>query len=64
MNIGENIKKAREYKKISQDKLAKLSNIPRTSLGRYERCERTPNVDILNKIANALGVIVQELITG
>lgn len=62
MNIGENIKKAREYKKISQDKLAKLSNIPRTSLGRYERGERTPNIDILNKIAAALDVEITDLL--
>lgn len=62
MNIGENIKKAREYKKISQDKLAKLSNIPRTSLGRYERGERTPNIDVLNKIAAALGVEITDLL--
>lgn len=63
MNIGENIKKARESKKISQDKLAKLSNMPRTSLGRYERGERTPNIDILNKIANALGVNITDLLS-
>ncbi|CEK34614.1 phage DNA-binding protein,Helix-turn-helix [[Clostridium] sordellii] len=54
MNIGENIKKIRDLKNISQDKLSKLSNMPRTSLGRYERGERIPNIDILKKIATGL----------
>lgn len=56
MNIGENIKKVRELKNVSQDSLSKLSNMPRTSLGRYERGERTPNIEILNKIAQGLDV--------
>lgn len=64
MNIGENIKKIRELKNISQDKLSKLSNMPRTSLGRYERGERIPNVDILNKIACSLDVDIDILIHG
>lgn len=54
MNIGENIKKIRDLKNISQEKLSKLSNMPRTSLGRYERGERIPNIDILKKIAIGL----------
>ena len=62
MNIGENIRKIRELKNISQDKLSKLSNMPRTSLGRYERNERTPNIDTLNKIANALKVDIDALL--
>lgn len=54
MNVGKNIKKIRDLKNISQDKLSKLSNLPRTSLGRYERGERTPNIEILKKIATGL----------
>lgn len=64
MNIGKNIKKIREMKKISQDQLANNSGIPRTSLGRYERGERTPNVDVVAKIANALEVDIDLLING
>lgn len=64
MNVGENIKKVRELKSISQEKLSELSGIPRTSIGRYERGERTPNIDILNKIANALEVDIDILING
>lgn len=63
MNIGENIKKVRESKKVSQEQLSKISGIPRTSLGRYERGERTPTIDMVNKIADALNVNINILIT-
>lgn len=58
MNVGKNIKKIRDLKNVSQDKLSKLSNLPRTSIGRYERGERIPNIDTLNKIADALNVSI------
>lgn len=61
--IGDNIKKAREIKGISQKELSEIGNIPRISLGRYERCERTPNMDTLNKIANALMVNIDVLLS-
>lgn len=56
MNIGLNIKKVRELKNISQERLSEISGIPRTSLGRYERNERKPNMSIIAKIAKSLEV--------
>jgi len=56
MNIGDNIKKARELKRISQVELSGISEIPRISLGRYERNERDINTETLSKIAKALKI--------
>ncbi|WP_315166802.1 helix-turn-helix transcriptional regulator [Metaclostridioides mangenotii] len=62
MNIGDNIKRTRELKGISQIELSKISKIPRISLGRYERNERDVNIEILNKIAIALKVDITILL--
>lgn len=61
MNIGENIKIYRKERNLTQSQLSKLSNIPVITLGRYERGERTPNIDILRKIATALQIPIDIL---
>lgn len=62
--IGENIKRYRLEKGLTQKELAEKSGITRESIGNYERGDRTPPADILNKIAVALDVITDDLITG
>lgn len=61
MNLGENIKKYRKQKNMSQQELSELSGIPRASISRYENGERTPNVEIVNKIASALNLNINQL---
>ncbi|MCH1964889.1 helix-turn-helix domain-containing protein [Paraclostridium sordellii] len=63
MSIGNNIKKIRNLKGLKQSELAELSDVSRVAIGNYERGERTPNVDILNKIANALDVSITDLLS-
>lgn len=63
MNIGYNIKKIRKDKGILQKTLAEmLGNMPISTLANYENNHREPNIEMLNKIANALGVTVSDLI--
>lgn len=61
MNIGEQIKKTRKEKGLSQAKLAEKSNISLKTLQRYEKGVRTPNFIILQSIANALDVNLSDL---
>lgn len=61
MTIGENIKKYRNLRGLKQSELAQMSGISRVAIGNYERGDRTPNVNILLKIANALDVSLYEL---
>lgn len=60
--IGNNIKKLRILNNLTQKQLAEKSNITRESVGNYERGDRIPPSDILNKIAIALNVSVNDLI--
>lgn len=63
MNIGMNIKKIREEKKISMSYLADKLKISKSTISRYESGKREPNLETLNKIAKALGVSIEELIS-
>lgn len=62
MNIGENIKKYRIKRGLSQAELAELANISRVAIGNYERGERTPNTEIASKIAKALDISLMLLV--
>lgn len=54
--IGENIKKYRKELRLTQKELARRANISETALINYEKNRRTPPVNIIDKISNALGV--------
>ena len=62
MTLGNNIKKYRKMLKLSQEDLAKKSNLYRNSIYNYENNKRQPSIEALNKIAAALGVTVNDLI--
>lgn len=62
MSLGNNLKKTRINKNLTQKELAEKSGITRESIGNYERGDRIPPADILEKIATALGVSLQSLL--
>lgn len=62
MSTGERIKALRLSKKLKQSELANKCGISRVAIGNYERGDRTPNVDILSKIAKALDVYIIDLL--
>lgn len=59
--LGENIRKYRVMKEISQEKLAEYCGLHRTYIGAVERGERNISIDNIEKIANALDVYITEL---
>ena len=59
--IGEAIKLARKKNKLSQKELSELCDIPVISIGRYERGERTPSINTLCDISEALGINPMDL---
>jgi transcriptional regulator with XRE-family HTH domain len=61
MNIGDKITTIRKAKKMSQAELAKEAGVSREIIGRYERNEALPSVDVAKKIANALEVSLDYL---
>ena len=62
--IGENIKRIRKDKGISQDRLSKLADVTHTTLAKIESgVNSNPTIKTLQKIAKALDVKVDELLT-
>lgn len=62
--FGDNVKKIRVEKNISQQELADLVGIHSTHVSRYERNMAQPSVEIAKKMAEALNVTVDTLIYG
>ena len=62
MEIKERIRMLMESKHLSQKELANLSGITEVSMSKYLSGERTPRIDVVVNIANALGVTTDELI--
>ena len=61
LKLGVKIRVERQKQKISQEKLAELSNLNRNFIGMIERGETNVTVKNLENIANALKLPIQEL---
>ena len=62
-NLANNIRKLREAKGLSQEKLARLADVANNTLIKMESGEnQNPTLDTLKKVAKALDVSVDDLI--
>jgi transcriptional regulator with XRE-family HTH domain len=61
-NLGIHIRQIRERKNLSQQNLADISDLPKTTIGRIERAEMNTTIKTLVKIANALEIEPKELL--
>lgn len=61
-DFGTRLKEVREEKGMKREVLAEQIGTSAAIIGRYERSERTPSVDIAKKIAEALGVSLDYLV--
>lgn len=61
--LGQNLKKLREKKGLSQDRLAKLADVANNTIIKIEQGENeNPTLETLRKIAKALDISVDQLI--
>jgi transcriptional regulator with XRE-family HTH domain len=61
--IGKNIKKFRQDKGLSQDKLSKLADLSLNTVVKVELDESpNPTIETIQRIAKALGVSVDDLL--
>lgn len=61
--IGKNIKKLRQARGLSQDRLSKAADVSYNSIVKLETGGITnPTIETLQKIAKALGVSIEELV--
>lgn len=63
MNIGENIKRIREAKKLSQKEVITAIGMGAAQYSRIENGKTDPSVSTLERVAQALGVELAELFT-
>lgn len=54
---------ARQAKGLSQEELAHRADIDRTYISSLERCVYSPSIEVLDRLAQALGVEPADLIT-
>ena len=59
--FGQNVRLVREKKGWSQDRLSEESGLHRTYISGIERGVRNPTIEIVQQIAVALDVDIQEL---
>ena len=62
MDFSENLKKIREEKSLSQQKLAKKLNISQSTVGMWESRRRTPRLDEINRLAKTLNITIDRLV--
>lgn len=62
--LGNNIKKYRIIKGLSQEQLAEVLNVTRQSVSKWETGIAQPDADNLIKLASALGTTVEALLSG
>ena len=61
--IGKNIKRYRQEKELSQDKLSKLADLSLNTVVKIELDESpNPTIETIQKIAKALSVSVDDLL--
>ena len=60
--VARNLRVLRKQKGLSQEELAFQAGINRNYVGQIEREEKSPTVDMIEKLAAAMGVRPEELL--
>lgn len=63
LRFAHNLKQVRHTKNLSQEELADLSNLHRTYVSAVERGIKNISIDNMEKLARALNLDIQELLT-
>jgi transcriptional regulator with XRE-family HTH domain len=60
--VGLNVQQARRERGLSQEELADRAGVHQTYLSGVERGRRNPTMTVLQKIAQALGLDIEDLV--
>lgn len=63
MDIGNKIRYFRKFRNLTLKDLAKMVDLSEQAIGQYERNQRKPNIDRINKIAESLDIPVTFLLS-
>ena len=61
-SFGKKLSECRKAKRLTQQEVAKQLNTVHTVIGRYERDEMKPSIDVIKKLANILNTTVGYLL--
>jgi transcriptional regulator with XRE-family HTH domain len=61
-NLAANVRRVREARDLTQRQLAELSGVPRPTLANIETGGSNPTLNVLVKVAGALGTSIEQLI--
>ena len=62
-NLARNVRQLRDTRRLTQAQVARLAGIPRPTLANLESGEANPTLSVLTRVAGALQVSVEELIS-
>ena len=60
--IGEAVRYHRKAARLTQEKLAEKADLHPVYVGEIERGEETPSIDVLIRIAKAVGIRLRDLV--
>lgn len=60
-NFATKLQEIREQKGLTKGELSSLADCDMSYIGKIERCEKFPNIKMIEKLADALGVHVKDL---
>lgn len=62
MSFGKNLSRFRKEKSLTQEDLVKRSGVAISQIRRYEADKSSPTLDVITRLAKALGVSIDELV--
>jgi transcriptional regulator with XRE-family HTH domain len=62
MSVGQNIKKIREEKNLTQQQIAELIHMHRSNYSKVESGQRELSVDAINKVAKYFGMTIDQIV--
>lgn len=62
-NLGANLRFVRERRDLTQDQLARLCDVPRSTIAQLETGGANPTLAVLAKVSDALGLTLEELLS-
>lgn len=62
MSFGKNLSRFRKEKSLTQEDLVKKSSVAISQIRRYEADKSSPTLDVITRLAKALGVSIDELV--
>ncbi len=62
VRFGELVRRTRQERGLSQERLAELSGLHRNYVGAVERAERTPSIVAADRLARALGTTLSGML--